>query len=199
MNVWNLLKEDVMNKKFSRNTFALIFAVLCAAAFHAAVFAKGADADAEKAMQEKVQKASMQVMKFLGAWSGSVTLTTGDGQKNTVNATSLVASLGTKGVGVYVQIKTDAFEETDLIGYDAATDKVRMLAVNSNFMANDFIGGWKDENTLELTNESVGQEGSPMKSVLTFTWKSAKELSVKNVMTLDGKPFATVDGTLTRK
>lgn len=188
-----------MNKKFLRNTFAPIFAVLCVAVFHAAIFAKGADEDADKAMQEKTQKASMQMMKFLGAWSGSVTLTTADGQKDTVNATSLGASLGTKGVGAYVQLKSDAFEETDLFGYDVTTDKVRMLAVNSNFMANDFIGAWKDENTLELTNESAGPEGKPMKSALTFMWKSAKELSVKNVMTLDGKPFATVEGTLTRK
>lgn len=165
----------------------------------AAGFAQQTDTDAGKAMQEKVQKAGMQVMKFLGAWSGTMTLATADGQKDTVNATSLGTSLGTKGVGVYVQLKSDAFEETDLIGYDVASDKVRMLAVNSNFMASDFIGAWKDENTLELTSESAGPEGKPMKSVLTFTWKSAKEFTVKNVMTTDGKPFATVEGALTRK
>lgn len=188
-----------MKNKFYMKVFYSAFVLCCVFAFRAAGLAQQTDADADKAMQEKTQKASMQMMKFLGAWSGSMTLTTADGQKDTVNATSLGTSLGTKGAGVYVQLKSDAFEETDLIGYDVTTDNVRMLAVNSNFMANDFIGGWKDENTLELTNESAGPEGKPMKSALTFAWKSAKELSVKNVMTLDGKPFATVEGALTRK
>lgn len=188
-----------MNKKFYLKVFYGVLVFFCMLTFRAAGFAQQTDADADKAMQEKVRKAGMQVMKFLGAWSGSMTLTTADGQKDTMDATVVGTSLGTKGVGVYAQLKSDAFEETDLFGYDAAANKMRMLAVNSNFMANDFIGGWKDENTLELENERAGPEGKPMKSVLTFMWKSAKELSVKNVMTVDGKPFVTVEGTFTRK
>ncbi len=130
-----------------------------------------------------------------------IRLVLSDGTVNEGRATAVGREIAI-GRGVHVTVKGNIssignYEEDDLIAYDAEDKSMHMLSVSSQGMVRDRVGNWRDDRTLELHWAGTAQ-GQRAEEHLVLSFRSERELHIRDVENRDGQPYTVADYDLTR-
>jgi hypothetical protein len=137
---------------------------------------------------------------FLGEWNVVGTLTTEEGPavvsgrwrfESAVNGWGVLGVLHTEIEGV------GAFEENELIGFDANEGKIHLFSMNK-FAIRDHTGGWLDEVRLRVQWQ-VAQGSAHVIEAIEIEFATPDRMIGRVIETTDGVVVATTDLKISRR
>jgi hypothetical protein len=149
---------------------------------------------------EQLPQEAERLAIFIGAWSVEGTLRTGDGDAPVSG--SWTFDQATDGWGVRGVMETEiegmgAFEEAELIGFDAATGQVHLFSMN-RFAIRDHVGSWTTAD--QLTVEYEDDDGDHVVTeVITIDVETADRLVGRVMESADGETTIETNLVLTRQ
>jgi hypothetical protein len=137
---------------------------------------------------------------FLGEWSVSGSLTAGDSPASVSGTWRF--DQAADGWGVRGQMHTDiegmgAFEEEELIGFDAEAKQVHMFSMN-RYAVRDHVGGWVSDDTL-LTRYSGRSDGTEVTEEISGEFVAPDRMVGRVVERADQAVVLTTDLIIQRQ
>ena len=170
----------------------IVCGILALASFSAAAFA----ADEQPAPPA----GALKLHAFVGHWTGTGQLSEYGKDTATINVDMTCAEVA-GGWGVRCDDAMTGsgmnYLESDLMGYDAGSNKAHWYAVTNSGDVHDHVAQWQDDTNF-LANHTEMAGDRKISEDITLQLKTPTQMQAKSSMTVDGKESQALTMTLTK-